>query len=142
MPLKEGSSRETISENISQLMHEGREQKQAIAIAMSKAGKTRNDAATTDAVPPDEAPVPERRKDLLGTVTTSQGLPLVKTKTVRDLAVPEEKKAVGPQNNLGPGGANAPEFGRANSSRKSTQVGDSLNVQNQRNRAFWARRAR
>jgi hypothetical protein len=42
MPLKEGSSQETISENISTLMHEGREQKQAIAISMSKAGKSRD----------------------------------------------------------------------------------------------------
>lgn len=41
MPLKEGSSRETISSNISELVHSGRPQKQAIAIAMEKAGKAR-----------------------------------------------------------------------------------------------------
>ncbi len=44
MPLEEGSSKDTISHNISTLRHEGYEQRQAIAIAMSKArrGKKRN----------------------------------------------------------------------------------------------------
>jgi len=39
MPLKSGSSEKTISANIRKLMHEGRPQKQAIAIAMDKAHK-------------------------------------------------------------------------------------------------------
>ena len=41
MPLFKGSSKKVISRNIAELMHSGRPQKQAIAIAMSKAGKSR-----------------------------------------------------------------------------------------------------
>ena len=41
MPLKSGSSKKTISGNIKREMEAGRPQKQAIAIAMSKAGKSR-----------------------------------------------------------------------------------------------------
>lgn len=44
MPLKSGSSNETVSANISELRHSGYGQKQAIAIALSKAGKSRDDA--------------------------------------------------------------------------------------------------
>ena len=41
MPLKKGSSKKVISSNIKTEMKHGKPQKQAIAIAMRKAGKSR-----------------------------------------------------------------------------------------------------
>jgi hypothetical protein len=41
MPLKKGSSQETISQNIRTEMEAGKPQKQAIVIALSVAGKSR-----------------------------------------------------------------------------------------------------
>jgi uncharacterized protein YoaH (UPF0181 family) len=41
MPLSRGSSQATISKNIKKLMDEGYKKKQAIAIALSEAGKTK-----------------------------------------------------------------------------------------------------
>lgn len=41
MPLKSGSSKKVISENIGELIRSGRPKDQAAAIAFSKAGKSR-----------------------------------------------------------------------------------------------------
>ena len=42
MPLKRGSSRKVIGQNIKTEMAHGKPQKQAVAIAMSKAGKSKS----------------------------------------------------------------------------------------------------
>lgn len=41
MPLKKGNSKKVISENIAELENGGKKHKQAIAIAMDKAGKSK-----------------------------------------------------------------------------------------------------
>lgn len=43
MPLKSGRSKQTVRQNIKELRHSGRPQKQAVAIAMRKAGMAKSD---------------------------------------------------------------------------------------------------
>jgi hypothetical protein len=42
MPLHKGSSKETVSKNIKEMMESGYPQKQAIAASLSAAGKSKN----------------------------------------------------------------------------------------------------
>jgi len=62
MPLEKGSSHETISRNISTEMHHGKPQKQAIAIAMRSAGKSRDAQPGTMTAPSSGTPVSARQK--------------------------------------------------------------------------------
>lgn len=46
MPLLSGSGKETISKNISEMVHSGHPQNQAVAASLKKAGKSNQDAAS------------------------------------------------------------------------------------------------
>jgi hypothetical protein len=59
MPLKKGSSQKTVSSNISELVHSGRPQQQAIAIALKTARETRATGGMSQVDSP-SAPVTEK----------------------------------------------------------------------------------
>lgn len=50
MPLKEGSSREVVGENIAELENAGHKPSQSIAIALKEAGLSNQDSVTHDAM--------------------------------------------------------------------------------------------
>jgi hypothetical protein len=113
VPLSEEKSDEAVSKNIRKLRHEDYPQKQAVAIAMSKAGRSNKDA---------DAPVPERRPELEVTLPPVASPPSDNSQAVRA----QEEEAHSPESNWA-----VPR------EPISIQVGDSLHEQNLRHRAFW-----
>lgn len=73
MPLKEGSSNETVGKNISELEASGHPHKQAVAIALEKAGKSNKDAIPEAAAP---RSMPQPPVTPATPVPTFSGMPL------------------------------------------------------------------
>lgn len=86
MPLKHGKSQKTISSNIGELVHSGKPQKQAIAIALETARKRRDLGGQT-----------------VESTTTTTGIPLAKTAEFAKLTeLPPTPPAQGPKIHSGP----------------------------------------
>jgi len=62
MPLESGSSRAVVSKNISTEVHAGKPNKQAVAIAMNKAGLSRDAATPVTVTTPSAAPTSMARQ--------------------------------------------------------------------------------
>jgi len=54
MPLKYGKSQKIVSENISELRHSGRPEKQSVAIALSKARESKDTTKTHKSKKPEK----------------------------------------------------------------------------------------
>lgn len=73
MPLKEGSSAETRSENIATEIRAGKDPKQAAAIAYSKAGEAKDKQPGLITAPSAGAPRPKARDAAVGGAGTKGG---------------------------------------------------------------------
>lgn len=83
MPLKEGSSKEVISENIKTEIEHGKDPKQAAAIAYSKAGKSKGEDDMTDE---------EKKEKMEKEAKDAMEKKAAEDKAVKDAAEEEERK--------------------------------------------------
>lgn len=135
MPLKQGKSDETISENISRLMHEGYEQQQAIAIAYSEAGRSKSkDTGANAFVTPTKG-----TGDAEAEVQQPTDVPIPKEEVEQpdsEPDLPDEVLRI-PVPTFNP----VPATGLYGGERLSIPVGDqSLSNMNARNRSFYRKR--